>query len=81
MDSFPLKTVRSVEEQDIEESELDEMWSYVGNKQNQRCLWHAVDRRSGKILAYTLGRRTDKVFLELKDLHEPFGIHNYCTDG
>ena len=27
------------------------------------------------------GRRTDAVFLELKELLEPFGIKNYCTDG
>ena len=70
-----------LEKQDVEESELDEMWSYVSNKKNQRWLWHALDRRSGKILAYAFGRRTDEVFLELKELLEPFGIQNYCTDG
>lgn len=70
-----------IEKQDIEESELDEMWSFVGKKKNQRWLWHAIDRRSGKVLAYTFGRRTDEVFLQLKKLLEPFGIQKYCTDG
>ncbi len=48
---------------------------------NPRWLWHAIDRRSGQVLAYVFGRRQDKVFLQLKKLLEPFGIHRYCTDG
>lgn len=31
--------------------------------------------------AYVFGRRKDKVFLQLKQLLEPFGIKRYCTDG
>lgn len=65
----------------IQESELDEMWSFVGRKKNQRWLWHAIDRVSGKVLAYVFGRRKDEVFLKLKALLEPFGIKKYCTDG
>lgn len=57
------------------------MWSYVGNKHNQRWLWHAIERGSGQVLAYTFGRRTDEVFLRLKELLIPFGIRKYCTDG
>ncbi len=73
--------VEEREETGIEESELDEMWSYVGKKSNPRWLWHAIDRRSGDVLAYAFGRRKDKVFLQLKKLLEPFGIKRYCTDG
>ncbi len=65
----------------IEESELDEMWSYIGKKANQRWLWHAIDRLTGQVLAYTFGQRKDEVFLQLKQLLEPFGIKKYCTDG
>jgi len=65
----------------IEESELDEMWSYVGKKANQRWLWHAIDRLTGQVLAYKFGNRKDEVFLKLKKLLEPFGIKKYCTDG
>ena len=63
-----------------DEAELDEMWSFVGNKSNQRWLWHAIDHRTGEILAYVLGRRKDKVFLELQKLLEPFGIDRFYTD-
>ena len=67
--------------QGIEDSELDEMWSFVGKKKNQRWLWHAIDRLTGQVLAYVFGRRKDEVFLKLKKLLEPFGIKHYCTDG
>jgi len=73
--------VEEPEETGIEESELDEMWSYVGKKSNPRWLWHAVDRRTGQVLAYVFGRRKDQVFLQLKKLLLPFGIKRYCTDG
>ena len=62
------------------EVEMDEMWSYVGSKANQRWLWHAIDRATGQVLAYVLGRRKDEVFLELKDLLKPFGITRFYTD-
>ena len=62
-------------------SELDEMWSYVFKKANPRWLWHAIDHRSGKVLAYVFGRRKDAVFLQLKALLEPFGITKFYTDG
>ncbi len=47
----------------IDESELDEMWSYVGKKTNPRWLWHAIDRQRGQVLAYVFGRRKEQVFL------------------
>ena len=62
-------------------SELDEMWSYVAKKANPRWLWHALDHRTGKVLASVFGRRRDQVFLRLKDLLEPFGMTRYYTDG
>ena len=63
-----------------EKAEIDEMWSFVRNKDNQRWLWHAIDKETGEVLAYVLGRRKDDVFLELKGLLEPFGITRYYTD-
>lgn len=63
-----------------DEAEVDEMGSYVGRKKDQRWLWHAIDHRTGKVLAYVFGRRQDEVFLKLKALLEPFGITRYYTD-
>jgi insertion element IS1 protein InsB len=66
--------------QRVDEAEVDEMWSFVGKKKEQRWLWHAIDHGSGRVLAYVFGRRTDEAFLQLKALLEPFGITRYHTD-
>ena len=63
-----------------EEAEMDEMWSFVGNKGNPRWLWHAIDHHTGVVLAYVFGRRKDAVFLQLKALLEPFGLTRFYTD-
>jgi insertion element IS1 protein InsB len=62
------------------EAEVDEMWSFVGKKQDQRWLWHAIDHWTGEVLASVFGRRTDEVFLQLKALLEPYGIRRFHTD-
>jgi insertion element IS1 protein InsB len=67
--------------QRVKEAEVDERWSYVGKKHEQRWLWHAIDHQTGKVLAYGFGRRQDEVFLQLKALLEPFGIQRYDTDS
>jgi len=65
---------------EVYEVELDEMWSFVLSKENQRWLWLAIDHNTHAILAYTFGRRQDKVFRELKSLLQPFGITMFYTD-
>ena len=47
-------------------AEMDEMWSFVGCKRQQRWLWHAIDHVNGKTLAYVFGPRKDISFLKLK---------------
>ena len=64
----------------IESAELDEMWSFVKKKENQRWLWLAIDHNTHTVLAYTFGQRKDKVFKELKSLLEPFGISTFYKD-
>ena len=77
----PTQTVvRLCQWEDIE-AELDEMWSFVGSKQHQRWLWHAIDHITGEVLAYVLAEHKDTAFLELKALLEPFGITQFYTDG
>ncbi|MFK0573004.1 IS1 family transposase [Endozoicomonas sp.] len=63
-----------------EEAELDEQWSFVGKKSNQRWLWHAVDHDTNTVLAYVFGKRKDVVFKKLKALLEPFNIKRFYTD-
>jgi len=76
----PAEVTWDVERAGEAEAEMDEMWSFVGNKGNPRWLWHAIDHCTGKVLAYVFGRRQDTVFLKLKALLEPFGLTRYYTD-
>jgi IS1 family transposase/transposase-like protein len=62
------------------EAEMEERWSFIGKKKEQRWLWHAIDHLTGAVLAYVFGRRQDEVFLQLKGLWEPCGITPYYTD-
>lgn len=57
------------------------MWNFVRSKENHRWLCHAIDHKSGVILAYVFGRRKDPVLLKLKKLLEPFGISRFYTDA
>ena len=62
------------------EAELDEQWSYVGKKSNQRWLWYGVDHATNTVLAFAFGQRQDTVFKKLKAMLEPFGIQRYYSD-
>ena len=74
--SLPAVVVRK-----MQEAELDEMWSFVGRKQQPRWLWEALDHQTGRIVAYTFGRRADRALLKLKALLAPLGIRRFYTDG
>ena len=63
-----------------EAAELDEQWSFVGNKSNQRWLWHTVDHATNTVLAFVFGKRKDAGFQDLKALLAPFNISRYYTD-
>jgi insertion element IS1 protein InsB len=42
------------------ESEIDEMWSFVGKKKNKQWIWIAMDARSRQIIAFHVGDRSRK---------------------
>src|SRR2546423_1709075 len=43
----------------IADLELDEFWSFVGKKKQQRWTWYAFDRKHKRVTAFVNGRRTD----------------------
>jgi len=65
---------------EVFEAELDEMWSFVFSKTNQRWLWLAVDHHTRVIIAFAFGRRKDEVFKTFQKLLEPFSISTFYTD-
>jgi insertion element IS1 protein InsB len=60
--------------------ELDEQWSYVGNKKCQRWLWLAIDHDKHDIVAYEFGPRSDETFLKLKRRLEGIKTGIFYTD-
>jgi insertion element IS1 protein InsB len=52
-------------------------WSFVASKKQQRWLWHAIDHRTGQILA----PHQDHAFKQLQLLLEQFAIQHFYTDG
>ncbi|PSB13169.1 hypothetical protein C7B65_27130 [Phormidesmis priestleyi ULC007] len=63
------------------EAEVDEMWSFVQSKDQQRWLGWAIDHTTGQVLAYVLANHKDQAFVALKALLEPFGIMQFYSDG
>jgi len=57
-----------------DEAELDEQWSFVQKKSNQRWLWVAIDHATGVVLAYVFGKKKDNVFKQLKAMLYPIKI-------
>jgi insertion element IS1 protein InsB len=45
--------------------ELDELWSFVLKKANQRWVWGALCRRTRQIVAYFIGDRSEASCLHL----------------
>lgn len=57
------------------------MGRFVGSKQQQRWLWHAINHQTGEVLASVWSHHQDSAFLELKALLKPFGMMQFYTDG
>ena len=55
--------------------------SFVGSKKRPRWLWEALERQTGRVVAYVFGRREDQALLRLKGLLAPLGIRRFYTDG
>ena len=64
----------------IAELEIDEMWSFVGHKEQQAWLWYAFEPHSKQIVAWLIGERTDqscrRLFKQLKGCR----VLRFCTD-
>jgi insertion element IS1 protein InsB len=62
------------------EVEADEQWSYVYKKGNQQWLWYAIDKATGIILAYVIGKRSDNMCERLMEKLSGFRISRFYTD-
>lgn len=60
--------------------EIDEQWSYVGKKSQQRWLWYAWLPHLKRVFAYALGSRGDDTLKTLLDRIKGFNVRLFCTD-
>jgi insertion element IS1 protein InsB len=60
--------------------ELDEQWGFVGSKARQHWLWYAYNTKTGGVVAYTFGPRTDETCRKLLALLAPFSIGMITSD-
>jgi insertion element IS1 protein InsB len=61
--------------------EMDEMWSFYGDKGHQLWLWWAIDHDTGEVIAFWFGTREHNNLDELKALLEPLKVEKVYTDG
>ena len=59
---------------------MDEQWSFVGHKKQQRWLWYAWQPHLKVALAYAFGPRADSTLKQLLQRLTPFKLALYCTD-
>lgn len=60
--------------------ELDEFWSFVGSKSNQRWTWLGLTSSTRRIGATVNGRRTDKCCWELLGKYQNSRIEEFASD-
>ncbi|MHC6201730.1 IS1 family transposase [Breznakiellaceae bacterium SP9] len=62
--------------------EVDEFWTYVGNKKNKKWFIYAYHRETGEIVAFVWGKRDYKTAKRLLDKIKTLGItvEKYATD-
>lgn len=66
---------------EVNETEMDEMWSFVHDKSQQYWLWWAIDHNTGDPLAFCFGTREHKHVDELLELLSAFQINIIYADS
>ena len=64
----------------VTELQMDESWSFVGKKENQRWLWYGFDADKKLIICSQAGRRTDNNCEKFMKQLAGCEVIAYCTD-
>jgi insertion element IS1 protein InsB len=59
---------------------MDEFWSFVQTKDNQRWTWYALEKQTGIIISWHNGKRTKEDLKILLDQMSHLPIKKYFTD-
>jgi insertion element IS1 protein InsB len=61
--------------------EMDELWTFIGNKKNETWITYCIDRKSKKVMDFSVGSRTKELLHQVLAgvlMAEPKKV---CTDG
>ena len=61
--------------------ELDEMWHFLGTKNNKVWIWKAYNRDTGKLIDWECGKRDAETLSRLLARLQRWKIRLYCTDA
>jgi len=61
--------------------EMDELWTYIGNKQNDTWLMYVFERQSKSVIDFKVGARTKENLKSLVDRVLQMEPTKICTDG
>ena len=64
----------------VRDMEIDEFWSFVGTKKQERWTWYRFDRKRRKVVAFVNGRRTDAACELLPKKLKGCRVGRYHTD-
>ncbi|OKP01943.1 transposase [Xenorhabdus eapokensis] len=59
--------------------EVDEQWSFVSSKKNQRWLWYAWEPRLKRIVAHVFGDRSMATLRKFLELLSPFNMSGFTV--
>jgi insertion element IS1 protein InsB len=80
MRAHAAKVKRACLPEHITELEIDEMWSFVGHKEQQSWLWYAFEPQSKQIVAWLIGERSDQSCRRLLKQLKRYQVLRFCTD-
>ena len=78
-----LEEIKKLDKLEVEinyTAEIDEFWSFVKNKSNQRWTWYAIEKQTGIIVSWHNGKRTDEDLKQLLKQMEQIPINKFYTD-
>jgi IS1 family transposase len=61
--------------------EIDELWHFVGSKENKLWIWLALCRDTGQLVDWQCGDRDQGTLARLLERLRAWKVRLYCTDG
>jgi insertion element IS1 protein InsB len=64
----------------VDKIEIDELYSFIGRKENRKWVWMAICRNTKRMLGFQIGGRGKKTLQKLYEKIKPMEVITYYTD-